>query len=106
MPLARTIGSQALRSGGALTKPTYRRGSISLSANHGVDLGVFRKPAELFLGELELSVDGDLEDTGDPFDQLDLLRTAFQKPRPRTEGPGFIVSRHAIFDSDLHRRHL
>lgn len=48
-----------------------------LAAYQGVDLGVFRKPAELFFGEGEAPIDGDLEDTCNPFDELDLLRTTF-----------------------------
>jgi hypothetical protein len=76
--------------------------SCRLAANQGVDLGVFRKPAELFLGESEPAIDGDFENTGDTFDELDLLRTSFDKPCPRTEGPWFIVSGHAVFDFDLH----
>ena len=87
-------------------KPPYEGGSNLSSANQGVDLGVFRKPAELLFGEFELSVDGDFENPSDSFDELHLLRTAFDEPRPRTEGPWFIVSRHAVFDSDLHSRHL
>ena len=86
--------------------PPYGGGLNLSSANQGVDLGVFRKPAELLLGEFELSVDGDFENPRDSFDELHLLRTAFDEPRPRTEGPWFIVSGHAIFDSDLHSRHL
>jgi len=93
-------------SGRAAAKPPYEDGSNLSSANQGVDLGVFRKSAELLLGEFELSVDGDLENTSHPFDELHLLSTAFHEPRPRTEGPWFIVSRHAIFDSDFHSRHL
>ena len=77
-----------------------------LAADQGVDLGVFRKPAELFLGESEPPIDGDLENASDPLDELDLFRASFQKPCPRTEGPWFIVSRYAVFDSDLHCRHL
>ena len=92
--------------GHAVTNPTYEGGSFNSSANQGVYLSVFRKPAELFLGEFELSVDGDFEDTRDPFDELDLFRAPFHKSCPRTEGPWFIVSRHAIFDSDLHGCHL
>ncbi len=65
-------------SGRAATKPSYEGGSNLSSANQGVDLGVFGKPAELLLGEFELSVDGDFENTGDPFDELYLLRTTFQ----------------------------
>ena len=76
------------------------------AANQGVYLGVFRKPAELFFGEGEPSVDGDLENTGDAFNELDLFGTSFQEPRPRTEGPRFIVSGHTVFDSDLHCLHL
>jgi len=76
------------------------------AADQGVDLGVFRKPAELFLRESEPAIDGDLENTGNPFNELDLLGTSFHKPCPRTEGPWFIVSGHAIFNSDLHCRHL
>ena len=90
----------------APTTPPYEGGANLLSANQGVDLGVFRKPAELLFGEFELSVDGDFENPRDSFDEPHLLRTAFDEPRPRTEGPWFIVSRHAIFDSDLHSRHL
>src|SRR5208282_1677856 len=77
-----------------------------LAADQGVDLGVFRKPAELFLGESEPPIDGDLENTGNTLDELDFLRTSFHKPRPRTEGPWFIVSGHAVFDFDLHCCHL
>ena len=77
-----------------------------LAADQGVDLGVFRKSAELIFGESETPVDGDLENTGHSLDELDLLCTSFHKPRPRTEGPWFIVSRYAVFDSDLHCRHL
>ena len=76
------------------------------AAKHGVDLGVFRKPAELFFGESEPTIDGDFENTGDPFDELDFFGTPLQEPCPRTEGPWFIVSGHAVFDSDLHNRHL
>ena len=39
-----------------------------LAADQSVDFGVFRKPAELFLGESEPAIDGDLENTGNPFD--------------------------------------
>ena len=95
-----------MRASRAATKPPYEGGANLLSANQGVDLGVFRKPAELLFGEFELSVDGDFENPSDSFDELHLLRTAFDEPRPRTEGPWFIVSRHAIFDSDFHSRHL
>lgn len=77
-----------------------------LAADQGVDLGVFREPTELFLGESKPPIDGDLEDTGNTFDELDLFRASFHKPCPRTEGPWFIVSGHAVFDSDLHCRHL
>ena len=76
------------------------------AAKHGVNLGVFRKPAELFSREIKLPIDGDFENAANAFDEIDLLRTAFQKPCPRTEGPWFIVSAHAIFNSDFHRRHL
>jgi hypothetical protein len=51
---------------------TYRS-----AAKHGVDLGVFRKPAELFFGESEPTIDGDFENTGDPLDELDLFGTSF-----------------------------
>jgi hypothetical protein len=77
-----------------------------LPADQGVDLGVFRKPAELFLGESEPPIDRDLENTGYTFDELDFLSAPFHKPCPRTESPWFIVSGHAVFDSDLHCRHL
>jgi hypothetical protein len=50
---------------------------LRLAANQGVDLGVFRKPAELFFGKDELPIDGDFENTGDPFDELDLFRASF-----------------------------
>src|SRR5229473_356291 len=52
-----------------------------------------------------MSVDGDLEDTGNPFDELDLGAT-FHQACPRTEGSRLIVSRYAVFDCYLHRRHL
>ena len=77
-----------------------------LAADQRVDLGVFGKPAQLFFGESEPPIDGDLENTGDALDKLDLFRAPLDKPRPRTEGSWFIVSGHAIFDSDLHCRHL
>jgi hypothetical protein len=60
----------------------------------------------LFLGESEPAIDSNLENTGDTFDELDLLRTSFHEPCPRTEGSRFIVSGHAVFDSDLHCCHL
>jgi hypothetical protein len=82
------------------------RSKTALAADQGVDLGVFRKSAELFLGEGEPAIDGDLEHTGHSFDELDLVCAPLQQACPRTEGPWFIVSGHAIFDSDLHRRHL
>jgi hypothetical protein len=75
------------------------------AANQGVDLGVFRKPSKLFFGENEPTIDGDFENTGDPFDELDFFGTSFHEPCPRTEGPWFIVSGHAVFDSDLHYRY-
>ena len=76
------------------------------AANQGVDFGVFWKPAELFFGESEPTIDGDFENTGNPFDELDFFRASLHKPCPRTEGSWFIVSGHAVFDSDLHYRHL
>jgi hypothetical protein len=54
------------------TLKMYRSG-----ADQGVDLGVFWKPAELFFGKDELPIDGDFENTGDPFDELDLFRASF-----------------------------
>jgi hypothetical protein len=84
------------------TLQTYDDGAARLSAHQGIDLSIFRKSAELFLGESEPTVYGDLEYTGDPFDELDLLRAAFHEPGLRTEGPRFIVSRHAVFYPDLH----
>lgn len=56
----------------------------------------------MLFGEGEASVDGDFENTGDSLDKLNLLGAPLQQPRPRTEGSGFIVSGHAVFDSDLH----
>src|SRR5215469_98431 len=79
--------------------------AAGLSAHQSIDLAVFGKPAELFLGEDEPAVDGDLEYAGNPFDELDLLCAAFHEPGLRTEGPRFIVSGHAVFDPDLHCCH-
>ena len=73
------------------------------SAAQRVDLGVFGKPAELFFGEGQPAVDGDFEHAVGPFDQFDLGAVALFEPRPRTEGPWFIVSLYAVFDFDLHR---
>src|SRR5215467_15349322 len=80
--------------------------AAGLSARQSIDLGVFRKPAELLLGEDQPSVDGDLEDAGNPFDEFDLFCAAFHEPGLRTEGPRFIVSGHAVFDPDLHCSYL
>jgi hypothetical protein len=76
--------------------------AVGLPASQSIDLSVFGKPAELLLGEDEPPVDGDLEDAGNPFDELDLFCAAFHEPGLRTEGPRFIVSGHAVFDPDLH----
>ena len=84
------------------TLQSYDDGAARLYAHQGIDLSIFRKSAELFLGESEPTVYGDLEYTGDPFDELDLLRAAFHEPGLRTEGPRFIVSRHAVFYPDFH----
>jgi hypothetical protein len=73
-----------------------------LSACQSVDFRVFRKPAELFLRKDELSVDGDFEHARHAFDELDFFCTALHESGLRTEGPRFIVSRHAVFDPDLH----
>jgi hypothetical protein len=77
-----------------------------LSAAERVDLGIFREPPELLFRKGELAVDGDLEHTARPFDELDLGTVLFFESRPRTEGSGQVVSRHAVFDPDLHRRYL
>ena len=102
--------SKPLRGFSKQTRPDRKARDASktyqLAANQGVDLGVFRKPAELFLGKGEPSVDGDLKHTGDSLDELDFVCASLQQPCPRTEGPWFVVSGHAIFDSNLHRRHL
>jgi hypothetical protein len=57
----------------------------------------------LLLRKSELAVDSNLKDTRDAFDQLDLGAVLFLESCPRTEGSGQVVSRHAVFDPDLHR---
>jgi hypothetical protein len=95
------------RSGRSRRHPQKREAAdrFRLSAGQGVNFRVFRKPAELLFGKGQPSVDGDLEDPCDPFDELHLC-TAFHEPCLRTEGPRFIVSRHAVFDPDFHHTHL
>lgn len=73
-----------------------------LSAAERVDLGVFREPPQLLFRKGELAIDGDLEHTGNALNQLDLGPVFFLEPCPRTEGSGEVVSRHAVFDPDLH----
>ncbi len=75
-----------------------------LTVAQGVDFGVFGKTPELLFGEGELAVDGDLEHTARALNELDLGAVLFFELRPRTEGPGKVVSRNAVFDPDLHRR--
>jgi hypothetical protein len=59
-----------------------------LTSAQGVDFGVFREASQLFLRKGELSVDGDLEHTGDTLNQLDFGAVLFFESRPRTEGSG------------------
>jgi hypothetical protein len=49
-----------------------------------------------------LAVDCYLENAGYAFDEFDFFGTAFHQSGLRTEGSRFIVSRHAVFDPDLH----
>ena len=59
-----------------------------LTAAQGVDFGVFRETPQLFLRKGKLSVNGDLEHTGDALNQLDFGAVLFFESRPRTEGSG------------------
>ena len=80
-----------------------RSAALDAARPERVDLGIFGEPPELLFRKRQAPVDGDLEHPGDPFDQLDLGAVFFYQSRPRTEGPRLVVSRHAVFDPDLHR---
>lgn len=69
-----------------------------------IDFLVGGKPPGLFFREQQPTVDGDLEYSSHPRHQLDFGAVKLDQPRPRTEGPRFIVSRFAPLDSHLHRR--
>jgi hypothetical protein len=83
------------RAGGEVKAP--------LPAAQRIDLGVLGKPPEPLFRKRQPAIDGDFEDAAGAFDELDLGAELFDQPCPRTEGSRFIVSRHAIFDPDLHR---
>jgi hypothetical protein len=57
----------------------------------------------LLFREKQPAVDGDLEYPSHPRHQFDVGAVKLNQPRPRTEGPRFIVSRLAPLDSYLHR---
>ena len=82
-----------------------RSGRNVLAAAERVDLGILGKATELFFGEGEPAVDGDLEHTARTLNELDFSTVLFFEPRPRTEGSWEVVSRNAVFDPNLHRRH-
>ena len=69
-----------------------------------IDFLVGGKPPGLLFREQQPAVDGDLEHPGHPGHQLDIGTVKLNQPRPRTEGPRFIVSRLAPLDRDLHSR--
>jgi hypothetical protein len=58
----------------------------------------------LLFREKQPAVDGDLEYPSHPRHQFDFGAVKLNQPRPRTEGPRFIISRLAPLDSYLHRR--
>jgi molybdate transport system permease protein len=76
------------------------------SAAQRFHLRIARKAAESLLRKGELAVHRDLEDAVVAFDETDFGAVLFHQLIPRTEGPRFVASPHAVFDRDLHRRHL
>jgi hypothetical protein len=71
---------------------------------YGIDFLVGRKPPEGFFREHQAAVDGNLERPANSRHQLDFGAVSLNQPRPRTEGPRFIVSRLAPLDPDFHLR--
>jgi hypothetical protein len=69
-----------------------------------IDFLVGRKPPEGFLREHQAALDRDLERPANSRHQLDFGAVTLNQPRPRTEGPRFIVSRLAPLDRYFHLR--
>lgn len=64
---------------------------------------MFREPAGLLFGIDHLAVLDHIKDAATGFDELHLdpRKGIFQRGL-QTEGPGFVISNHTIFDSDSH----
>ena len=85
----------------ALGQPPSGRSGRALAQR--IDFLVGGKPPGLLFREKQPAVDGDLEYPSHPRHQFDVGAVKLNQPRPRTEGPRFIVSRLAPLDSYLHR---
>ena len=84
-----------------LSQPPSGRSGRALAQR--IDFLVGGKPPGLLFRKKQPTVDGDLEYPSHPRHQLDFGAVKLNQPRPRTEGPRFIVSRLAPLDSYLHR---
>jgi hypothetical protein len=85
----------------AFSQPPSGRSGRTLAQR--IDFLVGGKPPGLLFREKQPAVDGDLEYPSHPRHQFDFGAVKLNQPRPRTEGPRFIVSRLAPLDSYLHR---
>ena len=84
----------------ALSQPPSRRSGRAGAQR--IDFLVGGKPPGLLFREKQPTIDGDLEYPSHPRHQFDFGAVKLNQPRPRTEGPRFIVSRLAPLDSYLH----
>jgi hypothetical protein len=78
-----------------------RLGAAHLGLELGGDLAGVREPAGLLLGEDELVVDRDLEDSSRSFDELRLDAQLLLDLFRQTGGARVVVSDGAVLDRDL-----
>ncbi len=74
----------------------------ALAVDEGFDFFVSRKAPERLLRVTELAVDSDFEHATTSWHKFYFGIVASYELVPRTEGIGFIVSLHAIFNSYFH----
>ena len=79
--------------------------SRTLTEHQCVDLLVGRKPPQDLFGEFQVTIDFDLEHTARSGHEFDVVSAKRNQSVPRTESLRFIISLHAIFDTDLHSQH-
>jgi hypothetical protein len=73
------------------------------SPHERVDFLVGRETAELLLGELQLTIDCNVEHAPAGADKFDINIGQFAQSFPRTEGFRLVASTAAVVDDDLHR---